>query len=256
MPSMSPVEFLLVKVLSSMVVPPGSNIILALLGLLLLPFARRVAAFVVLVAVTSLYAFSTALVAGALERSLYEHPALSPGTELSAVGTIVVLGAGSYPGRLDYDGRVTASGRTLERLRHAVSLHRRTGLPLLVAGGLGLSDGPTEAELMTRSLENDFGIAPVFVESRSRNTEENAAHSAALLAEAGITRIALVTHATHMSRAVDAFERQGLTVAPAPVVTGNFPSGVNAFRPGAGALAVSAYAIHEYVGRLWYPLRY
>ena len=258
---MSSAEFLLVKTLGSIVVPPGSNIIVALLGLLLLPIARRFAALVVFVAVGSLYAFSTGTVAGALERGLYDYPALSPGTDLSAVGAIVVLGRGNHDNLLDYEGRITAGGPMLERLRYAASLHRRTRLPLLVTGGAVRPSSPAEAELMARSLKNDFGIGVRFVESRSRNTIENAIYSAALLAEVGITRIVLVTHATHMFRAVDAFQRQGLMAVPAPVVTSvatddNVPLDVFAFLPSTGALSGSASAVHEYVGRLWYRVRY
>ena len=248
-------ELLLVKALGSIVVPPGSNIMLALLGLLLRPFARRLAAVVMFVAVGSLYAFSTAIVADALERGLYEHPALSPETDLSAAEAIVVLGGGSYRDPLDDEGLDAAGSSTLERLRHAASLHRRTGLPLLVTGGT-VSGMPPEAGLMARSLKNDFGLSVRFVEDRSQNTAENAAHSAPLLAEARITHIVLVTHATHMSRAVSAFEHQGLKVVPAPVVTGDVPLSVTACLPGAGALAGSAAALREYVGRLWYQARY
>ena len=43
------------EALGSIVAPPGSNVILALPGLLLLPSARRFATLVVLVAVGSLY---------------------------------------------------------------------------------------------------------------------------------------------------------------------------------------------------------
>ena len=251
----SSTEFLLVKVLGSIVVPPGSNIILALLGLLILPFARRFAALVMFVAVGSLYAFSTVTVAVVLERGLYDYPALSPGTDLPAAGAIVVLGGGGNH-VTDIEGRYTAGSTTLERVRYAASLYRRTKLPLLMTGGGTVSGMPAEAGLMARSLKNDFGIDVRFVESRSRNTAENAAYSAALLAEARITRIVLVTHATHMSRAVDVFERQGLKVVPAPVVMGDVPLSIVAFLPRADALVGSASAIREYVGRLWYRVRY
>ncbi len=233
----------------------------ALLGLVSLPFARRFAALVVFVAVGSLYAFSIWPVASVLEWGLYEHPALSPQTDLSAAGMIAVLGTGNHDNLLDYEGRITAGGPMLERLRHAASLHRRTRLPLLVTGGTTRPGSPAEAELMVRSLKNDFGIGVRFVESRSRNTAENAIYSAALLAEVGVTRIVLVTHAIHMFRAVDAFERQGLKVVPAPVVSrvatdDNVPLDIFAFLPSAGALSGSASAVHEYVGRLWYRMRY
>ena len=150
-------EFLFVEALGSIVVPPGINIVLALLGLLLLHYVRRFRMFVVLVAVGSLYAFSTVIAATALERGLYKHPALSPGTDLSAAGAIVVLGRGSYRNPLDYEALDTAGGGSLERLRYAASLHRRTGLPLLVTGGVTGPAMPAEAELMAHALKNDFG---------------------------------------------------------------------------------------------------
>ncbi len=249
-------EFILVKILKSIVVPPGCNTIVALAGLLLLPFAPRLAAGLALFALGSLYAFSTAIMADALERGLYEHPTLSSRIELSTAEVIIVLGGGGYHAPLDYEGVETVGGATLERLRYAASLHRLTGLPLLVTGAGTVPGMPPEAKLMARSLKNDFGIDVRFVESRSRNTAENAANSAALLAKAGITHIVLMTHATHMSRAVDAFERRGLSVLPAPIVTGDVPFSIAAFLPRADALASSAAAFNEYVGRLWYRIRY
>ena len=252
---MSSAEFVLVKVIASLVVPPGGVITLALLGIALFPFARRVATFVVLIAVMALYAFSTLIVADALHRSLYDYPALS--LESGPPGeVIVVLGGGSGNRPLDHEGLRVAGGATLERLHYGASLHRRTGLPLLVTGGAAVAGTAPEAELMVRSLKNDFGIGVRFVESRSRHTAENAAFSAALLGEAGIKRIVLVTHATHMSRAVSAFEGQGLKVMPAPIIRGERRLSVFAFLPRAKALNSSAAALHEHIGRLWYRLRY
>jgi uncharacterized SAM-binding protein YcdF (DUF218 family) len=40
--------------------------------------------------------------------------------------------------------------------------------------------------------------------------------SAPLLKAAGITRIALVTHASHMPRSAELFRREGIEVLPAP----------------------------------------
>ena len=240
---MSETELLLVRTVESIVTPPGGNVLLALLGLLLLPRARRLAAVTLLVALGSLYALSTSAVASALAWSLDAYPALAPGSDLRAAEAIVVLGAGR-------------GGRTLERLRYAASLHRRTRLPLLVTGGRRTPDTPTEGARMAQSLRNDFHVGVRFVENRSLNTAENAAYSAALLAAAGISRIVLVTHGTHMIRAVDAFEDQGLTVAPAPIRPGPVRRGLVAFLPSVGALAGSVAAIHEYLGRVWYRLRY
>ena len=252
---MSYVEFFFVKVLGNLVVPPGGIIILGVLGLMLFPFARRLAALLLLATVMLLYGLSTAFVAGALERSLYEHPALAPDAQVSEAGAIVVLGAGSYRDPPEYEGSYTVGRLTLERLRYAASLHRRTGLPLLVTGGKTFPGTPAEASAMALSLKDDFGIGVRFVEDRSRNTAENAALSAELLAPAGISRVVLVTHATHMRRAVESFEKQGLGVVPAPTVfTGLAPAGAAAWLPTASSLYRSALALHEHVGLLWYRL--
>lgn len=251
---MSSFEFALVKTLGALVLPPAANFIVALLALALLPFARRLAVIVLSVSAGSLYVFSTGVGSTALARSLPAYPALSQEADLSTAGAIVVLSGGGHV--LDPEGARTASGSNLSRLRHAAFLHRRTGLPLLVAGG-----GATpEAELMVRSLENDFGLSARFVERRSRNTAENAAYGAELLAEAGITHIVLVTSRIHMSRAVEAFQRQGLEVTPAPLLLaadrGPFPLHVTAFLPHAHSLMFSARCLHEHIGRLWYRMRY
>ena len=247
----SEAEFTLVGILGALVVPPSCNLLLALLGFLLFPYARRAAAATVVVSMASLYAFSIGFVANQLHRNLHEHPILSPDVDLSEAGAIVVLSGGAR-NIYSYEKSLTAGGPTMERLLYAVSLHRRTGLPLLVTGNR------RETRLMSQSLKNTFSIDARFVENRSRNTAENAANSAAMLTEAGITRIVLVTNMHHMPRAMDAFARQEIEVTPAPVTgKGGYSYWrLGSFLPSAAMLASSASAIHEYVGRVWYRLRY
>lgn len=251
---MSSFEFALVKAFGSLVLPPGANFVVALLALALLPFARRLAVVVLSVSAGSLYVFSTGIGSAALARSLPAYTVLSQEADLSTAGAIVVLSGGGH--MLDPEGVQIASASNFSRLRYAAFLHRRTGLPLLVSGGGAIP----EAELMVRSLENDFGLGARFVERRSRNTAENAAYSAELLAEAGITRIVLVTNGIHMPRAVEAFQRQGLEVTPAPLSSATarhpLPLHLTAFLPHAGRLTFSARCLHEHVGRLWYRMRY
>ena len=169
----------------------------------------------------------------------------------------MVLGAGSYRDPPEYEGSDTVGRFTLERLRYAASLHRRTGLPLLVTGGRTFPGTPAEAAAMALSLKDDFGIGVRFVEDRSRNTADNAANSAQMLKGAGITQIVLVTHAIHMTRAVGAFESQGLKVVAAPTaISGSAPPGAAAWLPTGAAFARSAAAVHEYIGLIWYRLRF
>jgi uncharacterized SAM-binding protein YcdF (DUF218 family) len=56
-----------------------------------------------------------------------------------------------------------------------------------------------------------------FKESLSRDTQENADNTWKLLSKNGITRIALVTHTTHMPRASMEFKLVGFNVTEASV---------------------------------------
>ena len=62
-----------------------------------------------------------------------------------------------------------------------------------------------------------------------------------------------------MARAVEAFERVGLKVIPGPVEyrgQGFARPGVLGWLPTAGALGATKSVLREYVGRLWYAMRY
>ncbi len=96
------------------------------------------------------------------------------------------------------------------------------------------------------------------METDSRNTYENAKVSSDILRAEGIQAVYLVTHAWHMPRALEAFHQAGITAIPRP--TGWTDAGpgiaVSDFLPYSGALRNSAYAMHEWIGRLWYRIRY
>ena len=69
---------------------------------------------------------------------------------------------------------------------------------------------------MQASLSRDFGVTARWIESRSRDTFQNAQYSAPLLRAQGVTRILLVTDALHEHRAAAEFAAAGLAVRPAP----------------------------------------
>ena len=104
---------------------------------------------------------------------------------------------------------------------------------------------------MKEAIEQDFGGQVRWVESVSRDTQENARLSAPLLKAAGISRIALVSHAWHLRRAIPLFEQQGFEVIPAPTAfsrSSGHPLAL--FLPGAQALGNSSMALHEWLGLL------
>lgn len=138
-------------------------------------------------------------------------------------------------------------------------LAKRTGLPLLVSGGLGKDGRPSEAHMMQQVLEQEYSLPVRWLEPDSRDTYENAEFSAKLLKADGIERVYLVTHAWHLPRAVWSFHQFKLDVIPAPTVfegLGKGPRELADFLPNARALERTAYACHEIIGNAWYRLRY
>ncbi len=250
--------FFAAKILTAFVLPPGVNILVGLAGLVCLLAWRRVAWMLIAIALGSLYLLSVPAVARALQESVEIHPPWSADPDnLGDLGAIVVLGGGRRTNAYEYGGE-TVSAATLMRVRYGVRLHRLTGLSLLFTGGSVYDDGPSEAELMRRTVEQDYGVSVFWREERARNTAENALYSEKILAQAGIYSVILVTHATHMARAVEAFEAVGLKVQPAPLGFSSSPAQgfwIRDWLPGTGALNASRAALHERVGTQWYRLR-
>ena len=235
------------------VLPPGGLILLGLFGLALMRWRVKSGAAITVFALLALYLFSTPIVGSNLLQALagpYVDPASDPSGE-----AIVVLGGGSYFRAPEY-GMDTVGRHTLERVRYAAHLQRRTGKPILVTGGDPSGSGSTEAEQIKAALA-EFGASTRWIEDRSHNTSENARLAQNILRRAGVDSIYLVTHAWHMPRAKLAFTHAGLRVIPASM---GFISRGRArpidFFPSASALENSAHFFHEIVGIAWYRLQF
>lgn len=145
---------------------------------------------------------------------------------------------------------------TLERLHGGVVLARRTGLPVLVSGGIPKQGVPSLASQMARVMAEDFGLAATFVEPRSDDTWQNATYSADILRAAGFSGAMVVTNAWHMKRALLAFERAGFPAIGVPSRFDPPPQWEAAeFLPRVSAWLRSYFAVHEWVGYLWYRMR-
>ena len=145
---------------------------------------------------------------------------------------------------------------TTERVRAGVVLAKRTGLPVLVTGGVLKPGTAPIAATMARVMTDEFGIVPRWVESKSLDTWQNAVFSAEMLRADGVTTVYLVTTSWHMARSRLAFERAGLVVAPMPVRALGMPEGAAwEFVPTAASWQRSYYALHEVIGYWWYRVR-
>ncbi len=252
--------------MKTLLLPPLCLVLLALCGFVIRKRRPRLGRSLLITAFSLLWLMSTQYIGAVLLRSLQTEPAL---TTSSLAGTnkatdratdkaraILVLAAGVDVEAAEFGGP-TIGRLTVQRLRYAARLHRQTGAPILVSGGIGNDLAPPLAQLMARSLKEDFGLKAKWIEDASRTTWENTVFASRILRGAGIRHVYLVTHAWHMPRAVLSCRANDLEPTPAP--TGFRAPGVLSFAsilPDWKGLRDSSLAMHEMIGWLWYSLAY
>ncbi len=200
---------------------------------------------------------ATRLLARPLERQYPAPTRLEPSSAAPPYDAVVVLAGGvrRQGGVRPADELKPAS---LERLLCGRGLVMQGLAPVLVLSG-GNADPfeahTPEAEIMARWLRT-IGPLPGTVETepRSRTTYENAVETKRLLGAR--VRIALVTSALHMPRAIALFTRQGFhpTAFPCGHLAGPRESGVQEYLPDVARLNDSTRAINEWVGLWLYAL--
>ena len=254
------------KCIPPFVYPLGRACLLILAGLLLYRHLRWQRASLIL-ALALLLVGGNHWVAYGLMRSL-EWRYLPP-REFPSAEVIVVLGGGTLAA--SYPRPTVEVNGAGDRVLYAAWLYHHGKAPyLLLSGGSidWLSDQPSPADDMATLLEQ-LGVprSAMWLETRSRNTYENALYSKEILQAKGIQRIILVTSAWHMPRAVGVFEHMGLQVIPAPtdftVTLGENPTSQPALAlqslmdllPSVENLSYTTKAMKEYLGFLSYYLR-
>jgi uncharacterized SAM-binding protein YcdF (DUF218 family) len=244
----------LYQIMKTLVLPPASLLIVAAIGLALMRRWPTGARVILGVALLTLFALSTPLVAAWLQ--------LAAGTDkpvdsarLRSAQAIVILSGGLRVEAAEFGGD-TVGRLTLERLRYGARLALSTGLPVLVTGGRPPLATLTEAEVMREVLEQEFGVPVRWVETAARDTRENARNTAAILLPLGIRRIALVMHGFDVDRAVAEFRAAGFDPIAAPTVLARRSLGtISDLLPQAAALLGSYYAIYELAGSMARELR-
>lgn len=251
------ISWFITNLLAAFLLPPLSLVMLGLLGWRLSKRFRFMGNAVTMTAIVLLLVLSTSAGSRLLVAPLENRSLPVPNPSTVDAQAIVILGGGrSFAAPEDGD-RDQVGAQTLVRLRHGARLHRLTQLPVLVSGGAPDRGGASEALVMARALREDFQVPVRWIEDTSENTAQNATHAAKQLREAGIYRVLLVTDAIHMPRAMQIFSKTGLSVIAAPTgFRSRAPLSAAAFIPGASQLQSSHYGLHEWIGLLWYRLRY
>jgi uncharacterized SAM-binding protein YcdF (DUF218 family) len=185
-------------------------------------------------------------------RSLEEVVAFKP-------EAVVVLGSGVYREAPEYGGEARVSSGTYQRLAYGAYLADKLGRPpILVTGGFGESLQESEGFVAAKALK-DWGFEDVWMETKAENTRQNALFSKDLLDQYGISRVALVTSASHAPRAADEFRKVGLEVLTCPTgyrTPGTWERGILLVVPTHHHFSESSYALRTHLARLWYRLRY
>ncbi|MDD5668631.1 MAG: YdcF family protein [Candidatus Omnitrophica bacterium] len=181
--------------------------------------------------------------------------------QLKKIDAVVILGGGLLPsgGLRKYP---EANGTTYARVFQGVAVFKQSGAQVLVVSGSSLEpEKGTEADVM-REIAVSLGVpsADILMEAKSRTTMENANETSRMLSPAVYDHIGLVTSAMHMKRSFKTFQKvfPPGSVIPVPVNYMSSPVKLTyrMFIPSVDALCLSTEAIHEWIGLMWYFLRY
>lgn len=248
--------FILSKILGFLAAPSNALAIVGVLGVVAAAFgAQRLGVVLMAASILGLAALGLSPAANWLLIPLEER--FPRAADDPAPAGIVVLG-GSFDTVVAGSRQEVALTEAAERLTEIAELARRwPNARIVFTGGSNalLYGGATEAELAARMFES-FGVAGerVTLESRSRNTVENAQFVRALVAPGPGERWLLVTSAYHMPRAVGCFRRAGFPVEAWPVDyrTRGPEDAARPFSSVSAGLRRADIAVREWIGLVTY----
>lgn len=277
--------------LTALALPPVPFLLLILVGARLILPRRGLGYLVLLLGVLGIWFSSCQITAMALQDHVLKPPAPLQGAELArlqAAGkaygqqlavarrlgrgaatppapvAIIALGGGRESLAPEY-GVSDLTHFSAERLRYAIWLGQRTGLPVGFSGGVGWRQqgdvGASEAETAARVAQQFYGVTLRWTETRSADTRQNAMLTLAMLAEQRVSEVVLVTDAYHMPRALRLFNEvakhqaakrpDGLVVKITPASTHYWRGdGVLDWFPSVGGAANVRLGLKEALGQL------
>lgn len=246
--------------LTALALPPTSLLVFILIGALLIRSKPKLAKRIIFFSVTTIWLLSTNAFSVWLHNQVIPEYPLVTAIDLKekSVQAIVVLGGGVVVGLPGGDQQMSKT--SLERLRLGAQLARQSGLPLVFSGGSGWGAkdaSVAEADVAEQVLLDAFGVKLKYKESSSRDTQENACKTWALLSKQGNQRIALVTNSTHMPRASAEFKKIGFDVAEAAVGQPTVGSEILlGWIPSTSNLELSQSVLRELLAKLIHKLNY
>lgn len=252
--------------LKSLATPVVWVLVLMTVGLILTRWARgrklfRVGWWSLLIGAVVLTVCSLEPVANGLLYSLEHRYASATPEVLATLDVIVVLGGGLYPsGTLREEPDLAREA--YPRLYHGVRYFKDSGADVIAFCGGPPKPGAESEAVVMQAMAVSLGVPEdrTVREPKSRNTMGNAANLAKILPAGEGRRIGIVTSATHMMRSKWVFERvfPRDTIVPMPVYfTYDPPDRIaEKIAPSVSYLERTTVALHEWIGILWYAVRY
>ncbi|QUG76455.1 envelope biogenesis factor ElyC [Erwinia sp. E602] len=248
--------FTLKKAIGGLLMPLPALLLLIAVGILLLWFSRwqKTGKVVISLGWGIMLLFSLQPVA---DRLLLTTEAGWPTWQgQHKVEYVVVLGGG-YTWNPDWAPSSNMLNNSLPRLAEGIRIWRMNpGSRLIVTGGAATGNAVSSAEV-TSKVAQSLGVPQeaIIALTRPRDTEQEAREVARLI---GQRPFALVTSASHLSRAMIFFEREGLHPLPAPANQMAVTSPLNLWEkilPAAFWLGHSERAVYEGLGRIWQAVK-
>lgn len=130
---------------------------------------------------------------------------------------------------------------------------------IFTKGSLPWENLPSEGELLKKkAIEMGVNKAQIMLSNSVSNTADEALAVKEVMEQNGINKILLVTSSFHMPRAKFLFDRQGIDSDAFPVdfkAVGREFTWLS-FLPTASGFALTSGGIREYIGRLYYELKF
>src|SRR6202789_1576324 len=242
-----------------MIASPVSLLLFAaLIGVLLCfgrlaRFGRALALSAILVLVAA-----TILPVGMLLIAPLENRFPVPPMDLPAPEGIIVLG-GAINDPVSQARQETVFNEGGERVTEAVVLAKRYPQARVVytSGSSSFTAATSTEALQARKLMSQMGIAPerVTIEDKSRNTDENALFTAAIVHPQPSQRWIIATSAFHMPRSMGIFEKAGFNPIAYPVAfrtQGRWRDDLRLTFGPVRNLRTFEIAVHEWIGLVAY----
>ena len=134
---------------------------------------------------------------------------------------IIVLGGGTGSGKVAKDRNEYSLGEGSERIIKGLEFVRKNPQGIIIFTGFSealIHEGLSEAEIIEKLIEAlNVDFTNIIFEKRSRNTFENASYTSKIINELKIKKWGVVTSASHMKRAIEAFNHQNSEISFDPI---------------------------------------